>query len=141
MSEKIPFLIIVLSQPISEEEVYKDVWTLHLDKALVPDGFSINFYRKRWPTIKKYLIKMLNWTRDKEKIRGATNSSFLSLIPKDKNPTSIKCFRPISLCNSSNNILTKIISSRLKNLISKLISTNQGGFIAGRQIFDIILMV
>ena len=75
------------------------------------------------------------------KIGGAMNSTFLALIPKDKNPTSIKRYRPISLCNSSYKILTKIISNRLKKVIPHLISENQGGFIAGRKIYDNILLV
>ena len=84
---------------------------------------------------------MLNWSKDKENIGGATNSSFISLIPKEKNPSSIKWFGPISLFHSSYKILTKVISSRLKKFISKLILDNQGGFIAGRQIVDNIFTI
>ena len=72
---------------------------------------------------------------------GATNSTFLALIPKEPNPTSIKKFRPISLCNASYKIFSKVLSMRLKSIIHSLISPNQGGFISGRQISDNILMV
>ena len=72
---------------------------------------------------------------------GATNSTFLALIPKGANPSSIKNFRPISLYNASYNFFSKVLSLRLNPIIHSLISPNKGGFILGRQISDNILMV
>ena len=84
---------------------------------------------------------MLNWTREKDKIVGATNSSFLSLIPKENNPLTLNHFRPISLCNTSYKILSKILVNRMKNYMGRLILEPQGGFIAGCQILDNIILV
>ena len=84
---------------------------------------------------------MLNWTRKKYKIGGATNSTFLALIPKEKNHLSIERFHPISLCNTSYKILSKILATRMKKIMEKIISKTQGGFIAGRQIIDNIIIV
>ena len=84
---------------------------------------------------------MLIWTQSQDKIGGATNSTFLALIAKENNPTSIKRFRPISLFNSSYKIISKVISNRLKKVIMHIISENQGGFIASRKIYDNILLV
>ena len=72
---------------------------------------------------------------------GATNSTFSALIPKEPNPTSIKKFQPISLCNAPYKIFSKFLSMRLKPIIHSLISPNQGRFISGRQISDNISMV
>ena len=71
---------------------------------------------------------MLNWTRKKDKIDGVTNSTFLALIPKEKNPLSIEIFRPISLCNTSYKILTKILATIMKNIMAKIISKTQARF-------------
>ena len=84
---------------------------------------------------------MLNWIQRKGKIGGYTNATHLALIPKENRPSSFARFRPISLCNSSYKILTKIIVTRLKPLLPSLISENQGGFLANRQITDSILLV
>ena len=75
-----------LAKPILEHEIRSAIWSLHADKAPVLDGFTINFNRVAWNIIKEDLKKMLNWTRKKDKIGGATNSSFLALIPKENNP-------------------------------------------------------
>jgi len=52
------------------------------------------------------------------------NSSFLALIPKEGNPSSFSKFRAISLFNASYKVMTKIITNRLKNNISRIISDN-----------------
>eukprot|EP00253_Pinus_taeda_P013957 PITA_13957 len=84
---------------------------------------------------------MIRWVLRKGKLGGYTNSTYLALIPKENRPTTFSRFRPISLCNSAYKIITKNLSSRLKPLLSSLISENQGGFLANRHISDSILLV
>jgi len=84
---------------------------------------------------------MMKWIQRKGKIGGYTNSTYLALIPKENRPTTFSRFRPISLCNSSYKILTKILATRLKPLLPSLISENQGGFLANKQISDSIVLV
>jgi len=100
-----------LVREITEEEIAKAVWDMDPDKSPGPDGFSIIFYRSLWSTIKRDLRKMLNYTLQKKKLGGATNSTFLALIPKESNPSNLSRFCPISLYNSSYKILTKIIAN------------------------------
>ena len=54
------------------------------------------------------------------------NSTFLALFPKEKNLSSIKSYRPISLCNSSYNILSKVISNRMNKVILKQSRKSKG---------------
>jgi hypothetical protein len=84
---------------------------------------------------------MLSWSKLRCKVGGATNSSFLALIPKETNPSNFSRFRPISLCNSSYKILTKIIVNSLKGILPRIISENQGGFLQKRKNLDNILLV
>jgi hypothetical protein len=84
---------------------------------------------------------MLNYSLHKQRIRGATHSTFPTLIPKDSNPSNFSRFHPISLCNSYYKILTKIIANRLNPLLAKLISENQTGFLRDKQITDNIILV
>ena len=75
------------------------------------------------------------------RIGGSTNSAFLTLIPKEKGAISFSRFRPVSLCNLSYKIITKIIANRLKKILPRIIPENQGGFIKGRKIQGNILLV
>ena len=72
------------------------------------------------------------------RISTCFNSTFIALIPKVDNPKSLNDFRPISLCNCIYKVITKVISRRLKDLLSEHISGEQFGFLKGRQIHEAI---
>eukprot|EP00253_Pinus_taeda_P024025 PITA_24025 len=77
----------------------------------------------------------------KHKLGDNTKSSHIALIPKEANPKSFDRFLPISLCNVSYKIITKIIANRLKKLLPIIISENQGGFVPKRQIIDNVILI
>ena len=76
-----------------------------------------------------------------DKINGSTNSTFLALVPKEKDANTFNRFRPISLCNIGYKIITKIIARRIKNILPYIIPENQGGFIKGMKIGHNIILV
>jgi hypothetical protein len=84
---------------------------------------------------------MLQYIQKSYRVGGGTNSYFLSLIPKEVNPSYFSQLQHISLCNASYKILAKVIVNRLKNVLSKVILDNQGGFMQKRQIMDNIILV
>ena len=79
------------------------------DKDPKTNGFSFHFYKVYWPIIKSDMFHMVSAFQKKSKVGGCTNSTFLSLIPKEVNPSSFNMFHPISMCNGSykNIIVTK----------------------------------
>ena len=59
-----------LSKPIMENEIKAAIWSLQADKTPGLDGFTINFYRESWDTVKEDLKIMLNWRRRNDKVGG-----------------------------------------------------------------------
>jgi exonuclease III len=130
-----------LLKEVSQQEVKEALDQMHPDKAPGPDGFTARFFQHCWAIIKSDLTKMIRRSQSNSKLGGSTNSAFLALIPKEKGASNFNRFRPISLCNTSYKILTKIIANRLKTILPHIIPENQGGFIKGRHITDNILLV
>ena len=82
--ENIPKLVSIednenLMSSVTEEEFSNIVWSMELDKAPGPDGFSIHFYRICWELIKPDLLRMIRGFMRKAKIGGEINSTFLAL--------------------------------------------------------------
>ena len=130
-----------LLKPFSKQYILDVIWAMEPNKALGSDGFSIHFYRVCWNIIKSDLILMVLAFQKKAKVSGCTNSTFLALIPKEVIPSSFDRFQPISLCNSSYNILAKLLANRFKLLLGKLIPPLQGGFVKGRHLVNNVIQV
>lgn len=61
----------------------------------------------------------------------------ISVIPKEgKDPTNTGNYRPISLLNVDVKIFSKILANRLTPLLPSLVSTDQAGFVIGREARD-----
>jgi hypothetical protein len=114
---------------VTEQEFFEALRQMNPDKAHGLDGFATHFFLLCWHIIKLDLLRMIQYVQKLAKMGGNTNSSFLSLIPKETNPSSFNLFRPISLCNVSYKIISKIIANHLKPFLLALISPNKGGFV------------
>ena len=124
----------------SREEVKRAVWACGIDKAPGFDGFNFNFIRKMWETIKDEIYEsVMEFFREGRSVRHL-NVTWVSMIPKVENPTSIEEYRPISMVSALYKIIAKILSSRLKEVIAPLIDESQSAFVSNRQILDGVLI-
>lgn len=64
------------------------------------------------------------------------NETLLVLIPKKTSPESMMDLHPIALCQVLYKIISRMLSNRLKPLLSFIIFPQQSAFVAGRQIQD-----
>uniref|UniRef100_A0A803QFT6 Reverse transcriptase domain-containing protein n=1 Tax=Cannabis sativa TaxID=3483 RepID=A0A803QFT6_CANSA len=71
---------------------------------------------------------------------ASINKTLIVLIPKKSNASSLKDFRPISLCTTLYKIVVKTIANRIKPIIEDIISPTQSAFLSDRLIFDNILI-
>lgn len=131
----------LLISTFSEEEVKEVIFNSSGDKSPGPDGFNFRFFQVCWEIIKSDIMAFLNEFHINGRLPRSLNSSFLALIPKQTNPTSLNDFRPISLIGSLYKILSKILSNRIKGPLNSIISKCQSAFLPGRQILDGVLVV
>ncbi|VFQ72029.1 unnamed protein product [Cuscuta campestris] len=129
----------LLTQLPNEEEVKDAIWNLDPLSAASHNGFTGEFYKSCWDIIKEDVVKAVKEFFLGIPIPKSLNECSIILIPKKDNPITFEDFRPICLSNFIAKVNTKVISQRLRNLLPKLTSEEQGGFVKGRQIHDQIL--
>ncbi|KAL6226651.1 hypothetical protein ACLB2K_000612 [Fragaria x ananassa] len=125
---------------ITMDEVSEAVHQMGALKAPGPDGFPGLFYHKYWEIVRDLVCLTSNEFFSGVACLRDLNKTHIVLIPKVPNPEKTSHFRPISLCNNSYKILSKILANRLKRVLPTLISINQNAFVPGRLIQDNILV-
>ncbi|XP_048615720.1 uncharacterized protein LOC106350744 [Brassica napus] len=129
-----------LTAPVSEWEVKLALFAMHPEKAPGPDGMTALFYQKFWDIVKEDLTLMVNKFLFEGTMANGLNDTNICLIPKISKPNAMTQFRPISLCNVSYKIISKVLCQRLKKVLPGLISETQSAFVAGRQISDNVMI-
>jgi hypothetical protein len=135
-----PEMLSKLAEPVSIEEVRRAVFNMHPWKAPGPNGFPAGFYQRSWDIVGNAVHRFVVSVWQNPSLIADVNQTDICLIPKVTSPENIKQFRPISLCNTSYKIVSKVIVERLKECISSLISPFQTGFVPGRNIHENIIV-
>ena len=109
-------------------------------KAPCPNGMPPIFYQSYWDLlggdVTSSVLHFLNFAS----LPANLNHTFITLIPKVKNPELVSEFRPISLCNVLYKIFSKVLANRLKKILPNIITENQSVFTKSRLISDNILV-
>lgn len=82
------------------------------------------------------ILEILNNNKMIEEI----NKTFITLVPKIKNPENVTQYWPISLCNVFYKILSNTLTNRIKNVLDDVISPNQEAFVKNKNIMDNIII-
>lgn len=77
-----------MSKKITMEDLEEAVQKMSNGKAPGPDGFTIDFYKACWNTIKDLVYDLVKESRRKKSIFPSLNATFLALIPKSEGEDS-----------------------------------------------------
>ncbi|KAK4384062.1 Retrovirus-related Pol polyprotein from type-2 retrotransposable element R2DM [Sesamum angolense] len=127
-------------RPVTIDEVKTAFFDIEEDKAPGPDGFSSGFFKAAWPVVGEEVSKAIIDFFKTGRLLKQLNATLLTLIPKVRTPHSVAEFRPISCCNVVYKVISKIIVSRIREILDLLISPSQNAFVPGRLISDNILL-
>ncbi|XP_060974007.1 uncharacterized protein LOC133039191 [Cannabis sativa] len=125
-----------LDESFHSDEVKDALFQMAGDKAPGLDGVNAKFYQKNWSTFGPDLCSAVLSILNNQADISSINETVIVVIPKKKNASQIRDYRPISLCSTIYKIVSKVLANRLKNVLNDIISPNQSAFIKNRVIFD-----
>ncbi|CAN0830758.1 LINE-1 retrotransposable element ORF2 protein [Linum grandiflorum] len=129
-----------LTAPVGVEEIRNAVFSIGPTHAPGPDGFTGLFFQRFWPIVGGDVTSgILDFFRSDSLLRSL-NHTWMTLIPKVLGADSMRQLRPIGLCTVFYKTISKIITTRLGNILPNIVSSNQNGFIRHRSITDNVLL-
>ncbi|GKA33214.1 RNA-directed DNA polymerase, eukaryota, reverse transcriptase zinc-binding domain protein, partial [Tanacetum coccineum] len=129
-----------LIKPITNEEIKEALFSIDDNKASGPDGYTSKFFKASWNVVVQDVCCTVKEFFMTGKMLGELNATLISLTPKVSVPSKVTDYRPISCCNIVYKTISKVITNRLKPVLSDLVDANQSAFIPGRLISDNILL-
>ena len=115
---------------ISAEECYRLLDSFDNNKTPGNDGIPIEFYMIFWPVISDSFIDCINESFEKGEMSSSQKRAIITLIEKkEKDRSFLENWRPISHVNADTKIMTKVIASRIKNVLPDIIHPNQTGYV------------
>jgi len=124
-----------------EEEVKDAMWQCGGSKSPGLDGFNFNFIKSCWDVIKSDVMAAVHFFHATGTFPKGCNASFIALVLKVRDPSSLDQFRPISLVGVIYKIITKVLSRRMKKVMSMIIDDCQSAFLSERGLTDSVVMV
>ena len=118
------------------EEVHQALKQMAPTTAPGPDGMSPIFYKSFWKIVGDDVTKIVLNALNMGVVHESLNATFISLIPKVKNPKWVFGFRPISLCNVVYKLISKVLVNGLKQMLHNIVFDSQSAFLSGRLITD-----
>ena len=132
--------IAMLDKDISIEELHESLSKMKKTSVPGEDGFTVNFYLTYWNLVKDLLFVSFRQAFCTGCLSISQRRGMICLIPKkDKDPTLVASWRPITLLNVDYKMLTKLFALRLAVFLPDLIHPDQKGFVKHHNIHENIL--
>ncbi len=108
-----------LESPISILEIDKARSTLQSGKCPGEDGFPVEFFKIMKGKIDNLPLWVLIKSFEDSKLPASMHRANITLtVKKNRNPELCSSYRPISLLNVDNEILSKIVALRLEKVVA-----------------------
>ena len=81
-----------LERPFEEDEIKRAIQDCDGNKSPGPDGFTLELFRSYWETMKDDVMRVFGEFAKDGIIHGATNETYICLVPKKENSSEVKDF-------------------------------------------------
>jgi hypothetical protein len=129
---------ISLFEEVKKDELKEVIHNFQKDNNPGLDGWTIELFIGICELIGTNILRVVEESLFEGHMHAPFNSTFIVVIPKYDDPSSLDELRPISLCNCIYKLISKIIARRIKFIKSENISREQFGFLEGRKIHEAI---
>ena len=118
---------------ITEEECIKALQSFQGNKTPGNDGLPIEFYSRFWEIISEPFVNCVNEIFTRGEMSRSQKQAVITLIEKKgKDRSLVENWRLISLVNVDAKIISKVLATRIKNVLPSIIHHNQSGFVKDR---------
>ena len=122
---------------LSESELFDALTSMQNNKSPGNDGITKEFYETFWKEIKGPFQNSIKKGYLVGKLSISQRQAITKLIEKkERDKRFAKNWHPISLLNVDLKIISKVLATRIKKVISSLISSNQIAYVNGRFISE-----
>ena len=126
-----------LGNKVSQEEILSSLKSFQNNKSPGCDGLTKEFYLAFIDVLLPVLSALYDMIFESGQLSPSQKVSYITLLCKDSNhPESMSNYRPISLLNVDNKILTKALSKRLESVLEQIIHPDQSCGVPKRSIID-----
>ena len=127
---------------ITPEECAAVLENFQNNKSPGNDGIPVEFYKKFWSLISEPFTKCVNECFETGEMSRSQKQAVITLIEKKgKDRLLLENWRPISLVNVDAKIMSKVIATRIKNVLPYIIHHNQTGYVQDRYIGETVRSV
>ena len=114
--------------PFTEEEVEASLKKMSKKKAPGPDDITSDMFILGGEPVLKYLTKTFNEILTTTQIQPTWDEAKVIIIYKKGDPGDIKNYRPISLLSHSYKLFTRLLQTRMENILDQNQPRDQAGF-------------
>jgi exonuclease III len=125
-----------LLAPVLADDIKQVLFSMDDNKAPGPDGYTSAFFKKAWNIVEVDFCSAVKDFFASGELLKQLNHSTIALVPKSANANSAADYRPISCCNVTYKVISKIPARRLAHVLHDIISPSQNAFLGGRLMAD-----
>ena len=126
-----------LCEPITKEELLKNLKDMRPNKTPGCDGLTREFYLCFFENLSDFIMSLYDEVLTNKELNPSARKGLITLLPKkSKNLRKLKSWRPLTLLSIDYKLLARIYAERLKKVLPQIISPEQTGFMENRDICE-----